>query len=67
MHWNHEAYTRLLSKQYDEVVSIYEQQVEDTPNDVSSYWYLGLAYLLTKQEEEAQTAWFFGVAQTEVV
>jgi predicted O-linked N-acetylglucosamine transferase (SPINDLY family) len=67
MHWNPEAHTHLLSRQYDEVVSIYEQQVEDNPDDISSYWYLGLAYLLAKREEEAQTAWFFGVAQAEVV
>ena len=66
MCWNPEAYIHLLSKQYDRVVSIYEQQVEDNPDDISSYWYLGLAYLLVKREEEAQTAWFFGVAQTEV-
>jgi predicted O-linked N-acetylglucosamine transferase (SPINDLY family) len=67
MPWNLEAHPYLLSKQYDKVVSFYEQRVEDTPDDILSYWYLGLAYLLNKQEEEAQTAWFFGVAKTEEI
>lgn len=35
----------------------YEQNITENPQEVTSYWYLGLALLLAGREEEAQIAW----------
>ncbi|MCE2719259.1 MAG: hypothetical protein ACK5RY_05200 [Dolichospermum sp.] len=35
----------------------YEQNITENPQEVTSYWYLGLALLLGGREEEAQIAW----------
>ncbi|MGB7416366.1 MAG: hypothetical protein WA902_19335, partial [Thermosynechococcaceae cyanobacterium] len=45
-----------------EVIEIYEKAVQNKPGIVSLYWYLGLAYLLDRQEELAQTTWLFIMA-----
>jgi len=43
--------------EYQEAIALYEQCVEINPEEVVNYWYLGLAYLLTGDEEEAQNLW----------
>jgi|694.fasta_scaffold28406_5 predicted O-linked N-acetylglucosamine transferase (SPINDLY family) len=35
----------------------YEQNIIESPEEVTSYWYLGLALLLEGREEEAQITW----------
>lgn len=35
----------------------YEQNITENPQEVTNYWYLGLALLLAGREEEAQIAW----------
>jgi predicted O-linked N-acetylglucosamine transferase (SPINDLY family) len=35
----------------------YEQNITENPQEVTNYWYLGLALLLAEREEEAQIAW----------
>ncbi|MFM6784746.1 MAG: hypothetical protein ACKPKU_27075, partial [Dolichospermum sp.] len=35
----------------------YEQNIRENPQEVTNYWYLGLALLLAGREEEAQIAW----------
>ncbi|MFN7502375.1 MAG: hypothetical protein ACK5QV_16305 [Dolichospermum sp.] len=35
----------------------YEQNITENPQEVTNYWYLGLALLLGGREEEAQIAW----------
>jgi len=48
---------------YDKAAKFYEQAIEAEPNVVTYYWYLGLAYLLQGQEEEAQTTWLLPMYQ----
>jgi len=52
-----EALTAFNQSQYQEAIALYEQCVEINPEEVVNYWYLGLAYLLTGDEEEAQNLW----------
>ncbi|MDB9436813.1 hypothetical protein PN450_08335 [Dolichospermum lemmermannii CS-548] len=35
----------------------YEQNITENPQEVTNYWYLGLALLLAGREEEAQIVW----------
>ncbi|MDB9330203.1 hypothetical protein PN483_06830, partial [Nodularia spumigena CS-591/04] len=35
----------------------YEQNITKNPQEVTNYWYLGLAFLLESREEEAQITW----------
>jgi predicted O-linked N-acetylglucosamine transferase (SPINDLY family) len=48
---------------YTSVVVYYEQLVEQKPDKLANYWYLGLAYLLDGDEESAQTPWLMAIAQ----
>jgi len=63
--WQQPAYEALLSENYQKLVEIYEQAIEDYPDDVTNYWYLSLAYLLEKREEEAQALWLSVFSQLE--
>jgi predicted O-linked N-acetylglucosamine transferase (SPINDLY family) len=54
-----EAEQLLLQGNYQELANFYEQKIENDPDNIDNYWYLGLAYLLLEKEEEAQTTWFF--------
>jgi predicted O-linked N-acetylglucosamine transferase (SPINDLY family) len=58
MAWLETAYQELLQGNYAQVAKIYEQALEDEPEEIPYYWYLGVAYLLQEKEEEAQTTWF---------
>jgi predicted O-linked N-acetylglucosamine transferase (SPINDLY family) len=62
MNWHPELKVLLAEENYPEVVQFYEQLLEIQPEITSNYWYLGLAYLLQGQENEAQAAWFSAVA-----
>ncbi len=63
MTWNNQAYSLLLSDKYQAVAELYEQLLESDPENITHYWYLGLAYLLQKKEEAAQTTWLIGMSQ----
>lgn len=63
MSWHPKIIKDLLAGQYELVVQFYEQRIQSEPDILSHYWYLGLAYLLTDQEEEAQATWLFAIAQ----
>jgi predicted O-linked N-acetylglucosamine transferase (SPINDLY family) len=45
----------------------YEAAVSVDETVVSNYWYLGLSYLLSGREEDAQAAWFVPFSTTEEV
>ncbi|PZV24442.1 MAG: O-linked N-acetylglucosamine transferase, SPINDLY family protein [Snowella sp.] len=64
--WVNEAYQHLLEGRYDQVATFYERLLEQEPEIVEHYWYLGLAYLLLGQEEQAQLTWFVVLGQCEV-
>jgi predicted O-linked N-acetylglucosamine transferase (SPINDLY family) len=61
--WIPEISQYLFTSDYAAIVQYYEQRVEHEPDDISHYWYLGIAYLLNGDEESAQTTWFMAIAQ----
>ena len=61
--WKKSAYEYLLKQDYLAVANYYEEALETEPDNYDCYWYLGLAYLLQEQEEEAQSTWLFAMTQ----
>jgi predicted O-linked N-acetylglucosamine transferase (SPINDLY family) len=62
MVWHPIAYQQLTAKEYQSVITFYEQAIEDAPEEILHYWYLGLAYLLEGQEDAAQATWLFAMS-----
>jgi tetratricopeptide (TPR) repeat protein len=52
-----QASYHLEAGEYQNSIVLYEQCIELQPNQISHYWYLGLAYLLQGYELEAQSIW----------
>lgn len=52
-----EVYLCIKSHQYADAIQLLEQHLALRSEPIESYWYLGLAYLLSGQEAEAQTTW----------
>ncbi|MTF38976.1 O-linked N-acetylglucosamine transferase, SPINDLY family protein [Cyanobacterium aponinum] len=63
--WHPSVISYLEKKDYQEISNIYEQLVEQEPDHITHYWYLGLSYLLLEREEKAQSTWFFVFCQGE--
>ena len=42
---------------YENAIALLERCIEDDPEELTYYWYLGLAYLLQENEELAQEIW----------
>ena len=61
--WKEAVYEYLLKQDYLSVANYYEEALETEPKNYDYYWYLGLAYLLQEQEEEAQSTWLFAMTQ----
>ena len=61
--WKKPAYEYLLKQDYLAVANYYEEALETEPDNYDYYWYLGLAYLLQEQEEDAQSTWLFAMTQ----
>jgi predicted O-linked N-acetylglucosamine transferase (SPINDLY family) len=61
--WHPSVEKYLVNEQYSEIAHFYEQLLAENPQEISNYWYLGLAYLLQGKEEEAQTTWFYVFSQ----
>ncbi|MGV2388821.1 MAG UNVERIFIED_CONTAM: hypothetical protein LVR29_12695 [Microcystis novacekii LVE1205-3] len=55
--WHPDAYQALIAEDYPQVAAIYEELIDNNPENVSDYWYLGVAYLLQNLEAEAQVMW----------
>ena len=62
-YWHPSVKEYLENKDYEKVINFYENLVENNPNEISNYWYLGLAYLLAKDTDSAQTTWFLVFSQ----
>ena len=58
-----QATVYLTQGSYEQTVELLEQCIEANEENVSYYWYLGLAYLLQEQEENAQTTWLLVMSQ----
>ena len=50
---------------YHQAAELLEEYIENDPEEVNYYWYLGLAYLLQEQEENAQMTWLLVISQGE--
>jgi predicted O-linked N-acetylglucosamine transferase (SPINDLY family) len=61
--WHPQIHSLFQIGQYESVAQFYEQQIENEPETLSHYWFLGLIYLLQGKEEEAQATWFFPLTQ----
>jgi predicted O-linked N-acetylglucosamine transferase (SPINDLY family) len=61
--WQQQAQHLWDLADYKSAIALYEQAVEADPEIKAYYWQLGLLYLLEGQEEEAQTAWMFGMGE----
>ena len=44
--WHPDAYQALIAENYPQVAAIYEKLIDNNHENVSDYWYLGVAYLL---------------------
>jgi len=56
--WLSSVTSFLENNNYQEIINIYEQEIEKNPEIVSNYLYLGLAYLLIGEKEQCQSIWF---------
>lgn len=63
--WQKETDLCLRNGNYIKAASLYEQAINDEPNNTAYYWYLGLALLLQGKEEEAQITWLLGMANAD--
>jgi predicted O-linked N-acetylglucosamine transferase (SPINDLY family) len=61
--WNSNILNYILEADYLSVIQHYEKLIEQEPDILMHYWYLGLAYLLNNDEESAQTSWLIAIAQ----
>ena len=63
MAWHSEITQLLEKKNYSEIITFYENKIEKEPENITLYWYLGLAYLLSGQEAEAGSTWLIIFSQ----
>ncbi|MGB3205344.1 MAG: O-linked N-acetylglucosamine transferase, SPINDLY family protein [Crinalium sp.] len=63
MNWKPEAQKFLRENHYDQLANFYEQAIGLEPDEITHYWYLGLAYLLQNQEDAAQSTWLLAIAE----
>jgi len=59
--WADVPFQYLLHNEYEKVSEFYETLLEEEPDTLSHYWYLGLAYLLQEKEDQAQLTWFIAL------
>lgn len=52
-----EAITAFNQKRYDDAIRLFQQELEETPSIINSYWYLGLSYFLQENVDNAQEIW----------
>lgn len=55
----------LLAGDYEKLGEFYEEAIAQSPDRISDYWYLSLAYLLQEKEEEAQGIWLSVFSEVE--
>ena len=48
---------------YSQSIEIFEEAIQSAPNELTNYWYLGLAYLFQGEEEAAQLVWLSVIAE----
>ncbi|AFY50914.1 putative O-linked N-acetylglucosamine transferase, SPINDLY family [Nostoc sp. PCC 7524] len=63
--WHYRAEKYLLTGNYSQAASLYEEAIAIEPDVKSYYWYLGLMLLLQEQDVEAQTTWLIAMMEGE--
>ena len=63
MTWQEKANLYLSKNHNLELIDDLLLEIESDPDNISFYSYLGLAYFLSQQDEEAQMSWFTVVTQ----
>ncbi|MDR9401908.1 MAG: hypothetical protein RI580_00565, partial [Halothece sp. Uz-M2-17] len=58
--WEAQLIQFLEADQYDELFQWCEQAINNSEQGCLPYWYLGLGYLLRREEDEAQAVWLSG-------
>ena len=53
----------LDQESYENAIAFLEKCIEEDPDELTYYWYLGLAYLLTEQEDNARLTWVLIMSQ----
>jgi predicted O-linked N-acetylglucosamine transferase (SPINDLY family) len=61
--WSDEAAAYLQAGEFSQVASLYEQAIEQAPNEITHYWHLGLAYILQDDAAAAHTTWLYAFSQ----
>lgn len=61
---NWENITTDISNDYELVINNLQKEIDLSPTLPNNYYYLGLAHLLKKQEDKAQTTWALGRANS---
>ncbi len=52
-----DALAAFNQKCYDDAIHLFQQELEETPNTINHYWYLGLSYFLQGNLQSAQETW----------
>ena len=63
--WKPQAQEYLITGEYSQAASLYEQAIEVEPEVRSHYWHLGLIFLLQEQEAEAQMTWLMAMSEVD--
>ncbi|GAB4303187.1 MAG: hypothetical protein Kow0091_03300 [Geminocystis sp.] len=63
--WHPSIIHLLEEKKYSKIIDYYQQIINTDPNNIINYWYLGLAYLLNKNLENAQATWLLCLSNIE--
>ncbi|MDS3860845.1 glycosyltransferase [Thermosynechococcaceae cyanobacterium BACA0444] len=61
--WPPEAKLYYQRKQYDKALQIYENAIEEDPDNLENYWQAGILLVLLNREEEAQLIWSIALAK----
>jgi hypothetical protein len=61
--WQYQARKMISQEEYSQAITLYECGIVAEPTITSYYWYMGLAYFLMNQHEEAQATWLAGISQ----
>jgi predicted O-linked N-acetylglucosamine transferase (SPINDLY family) len=65
MNLQDQAYQSLRAGDYEQAAQQLAASIEQHPEALPCYWYLGLAHLLAGQEAEAQSTWMYALAQAD--
>ncbi|MFM7428072.1 MAG: O-linked N-acetylglucosamine transferase, SPINDLY family protein [Elainella sp.] len=62
---HHQAQSAFEQGYYLQAIQLYEQLVEQQPDQIESVWYLGLSHLLSGDETTAQLTWMMALSEAE--